>query len=411
MRTERSGFSPVLLLWRERSSFLATVLCAVILCAVAGCTASAPRPSLAGSSTTEPPVQAVCQSGAEFVANKVRHLRAFRYSRNGYDDPIRRIGYVPPDWEPAPAGPRTQLLADAFGVLPKFVQQRLCRDVTWVFIDDEAANFPGDGTDARGWAFWEVTHTEVNEYPDAPHDFGVGSDQGSGRGHYIGISTAFLDSGQTLAQVETSTTFGLLGLDPSHPPAGFPPLVEYVRPDSPAIATAAVLLHEIGHLTWHDRCFPVETTACKRFLDMDWRNRGHWPASGIHGLGTDLAAQRIDSAELRAAPVTARMRAATVTAPTGIADIVADKTGRRLLRYLGLSGASAVPWASLLAGVSPDEDFAETFKFLALGECGIAVTVGAPSVGPSHVAANLGGKASALKDATAIWPAAGACSR
>jgi hypothetical protein len=156
------------------------------------------------------------------------------------------------------------LLARAYELAPKYVQARLCR-LTQLFVT------PSDiGTGWSSWGFWEA--------PDRP----------PGTGIFIGISESVLAGTMTLDALEASVLDKLPSKkreDDDVPRFRFPKDGGDEPAHDPALATLAVLAHELGHILlartnadginpnhprrkWVDA--PVDACFATAFLGQSW---------------------------------------------------------------------------------------------------------------------------------------------
>ena len=159
------------------------------------------------------------------------------------------------------------LLARAYELAPEYVQARLCR-LTQLFVT------PSDiGTDWSSWGFWEA--------PDRP----------PGTGIFIGISESVLAGTMTLDALEASVLDRLPNKkreDDDVPRFRFPKGGGDEPAHDPALATLAVLAHELGHILlartnadgiypnhprrkWVDA--PVDACFATAFLGQSWDRR------------------------------------------------------------------------------------------------------------------------------------------
>jgi hypothetical protein len=158
------------------------------------------------------------------------------------------------------------LLARAYELAPEYVQARLCR-LTQLFVTHDIETGWGS------WGFWEA--------PDRP----------PGTGIFIGISESFLAGTMTLDALEASVLDKLRRKkreDDDAPRFRFPKGGGDEPADDPALATLAVLAHELGHILLartnadgiypnHPRrrvvAAPVDACFATAFLGQSWDRR------------------------------------------------------------------------------------------------------------------------------------------
>jgi hypothetical protein len=284
-----------------------------------------------------------CTPGApqSFIAGKVQVLAAtpdatFENNFGGYDPHYRG-----PSPAGAPPANESDLLRRAFELAPPWLQFQLCNQVNFVFVDPN--QYPGNAE--FGWAFWESSDPAQSQ---------------NGKNHslarFIGISRAALeDKNLTLSQSETHIVQSLLpntAVSPVRVSAritrGY--MGDAQETDSAAWAVLGILAHEMGHMFWHDVCDGDSNQRDQRrcyahFHRYGWQNVGdHWT---LRTFG-----QRI--------PAASQLRADFV------AGVERGRISPAALQRLYTGSDGPVRWANLFATVAPDEDIAETYKYLAL---------------------------------------------
>lgn len=277
-----------------------------------------------------------------FIAGKVRALAStpdvtFETNFGGYD----------PDYRgPSPAGMpsayESDLLRRAFELAPRWLQFNLCNQVNFVFVDPNQYR----GNAEFGWAFWESSDPAQTQ---------------NGKNHslarFVGVSRAALeDKSLTLGQSETHIVQSLLGN-----PAAASPVRVIARisqgytsgaqdTDNAAWAVLAILAHEMGHMFWHDVCDGDSNQRDQKrcfahFHKYSWQNVGdHWT---LRTFGEKIPA----AAQLRDDIVPGLQR---------------GRVSSAALERLYAGKGTPVRWAGLFATIAPDEDIAETYKYLAL---------------------------------------------
>jgi len=276
-----------------------------------------------------------------FVARKVQVLASkpdatFENNFGGYDP-----YYLGPSPAGAPTSTESGLLKRAFELAPRWLQFHLCNQVNFVFVDPN----PYRGNPEFGWAFWESSD---------PAQTQNGRNQSLAR--FIGISRAALeDPDLSLGQSETNVVQRLLRNPPAAPAVRVTAKITRgntnVAADdgSAAWAVLAILAHEMGHMFWHDICDGDNNQNDQRrcfshFHKFGWVDvGGHWT---LRSFGDPIPGAK----QLRDESGAALQQPRTVQAAL-----------QRLY-----AGNGPVRFADLFATRAPDEDIAETYKFLAL---------------------------------------------
>lgn len=313
--------------------------------------------------------------GQAFVRLKVHHLSAatdrttgFKYNNNGYTDPVGRQGYHRPIYDEELSAGSKAALAAAFDFLNPAFQHAMCENLDYVFVDDNEGNFTQDGDSGMGWAFWEVTLKQTQDYRLREPVPTTTEDQADGHGRFIAIPGKLMANLPSVQQLLSTTVERILGrrapdtLITVASTNGKQGADERMK----RAALAAVMLHELGHVLWFQTCVAGGSMKCDAFRNVGWRTDLTWPKSGIHNPQLPLGAIRTGQ-----------------TAP-GIDDIVsAASTGDLdpLYELLGvgpLKATTSTNWVSLLSAAAPDEDFAETLTVLGLQRNGLQVIYHGP---------------------------------
>ena len=286
-------------------------------------------------------------AGKDFVRTHARLLTAFDVNNNGGTANSSYTKPTPGVLDGTGTLANTQYaldLADAFNAAPMFFKNQLCR-LSAVYID----NVSQGGTAGADWGFWEAIDQRVP--PRAA-------------GRYIGISGNWWNMSTTskfpiLSQHEKFLNENLLA-DTTHPTNNYPDIISYTSPirsiDTPAMGLLAALAHEMGHIIWYssdliddDNCTIAGDTPAD-FFDGSWRvanlqARFHGP--GQPEPNASIHANRSDP-----------------TLATIIADAQKNDSGSLAtdLQTIYSSGT----WMSLFSSVAPDEDLAETYKYVVL---------------------------------------------
>jgi hypothetical protein len=294
-------------------------------------------------------------TGATFVADKVRFLPAggFNFNGNGgspYSGPT--VGSAVD-----PSSSYAKVFADAFKAAPPFLQQELCNNLNYVFVDQSNQG------DVIGWAFWEMP----------------GQDNGAGR--WIAIPDAFFTSGTagttpitnaSLHVIETVILHQLLVTPTSTAlSTNTLPVYSVVPPsqDTQANGLLSLMAHEMGHVLYFEKCdlprpSPPRPGPCDTFLNSGWRNQGVRPP--IHKFKDPF----------NGSP-------SHVLGEPSLDEVSQDfQQGdpEKLRRIYGLRPGNKIVWADLFAEVAPDEDFVETYKLLVLKNVNTAPGITAPKI-------------------------------
>jgi hypothetical protein len=111
----------------------------------------------------------------------------------------------------------------------------------------------------------------------------------------------------------------------------------------------AILAHEMGHMFWHDVCDGDSNQRDQRrcyahFHKYSWQNVGdHWT---LRTFGKKI-------------PAASQLR-------EDVVDLQRSRTAAAALQRVYTGTAGPIRWADLFATIAPDEDIAETYKYLAL---------------------------------------------
>ena len=313
----------------------ALLLCAGLLVAACFACAQTPPPP-----PPAPFIQtATCADGSPFLS----HVQLVQ---NGWQ-PNKATLADPPAGTGTPLGassPYAQSLQNAFALAPPAFQKSLC-DLTAIFVNGPAAcpNFASCmgnswGYRAAGGPTKRKTYIAIsaglwnqqcpNGFPYAYHCF------------------------------ESDLLNAVLNPNASPPPPSPP---QYTAANSAAdtfeMTILAALAHEVGHVRWYQAMNPGDPGGngynpgkfCNsNFFPQSWQTPIHEPphwrpfkqrSTNLHRFSPQIADIDTDISK-------------------------GDWTGALML--LEQLYQPAQPWASYFAGVSPDEDFVETYKFIVL---------------------------------------------
>jgi hypothetical protein len=227
-------------------------------------------------------------------------------------------------------------VAAAFNLSNPFFKRQLC-SLDYVFIDSH----PRYKDTSQAWGFWETQgqFAAAGQGPGRPLTF-------------VGLPTRLWSKDLSLAQTEKLRLEQLLGVSEN-----WSDRVKFSASDnSRAVALIGVLAHELGHIRWRNG-EAVDTLNCDpRFVSGpgDPARRGRsWANAPIR----HPADQRFRYFGVPFPPGTDPNGAARRTI-----DIGKKAEAEAMLWDIHQSGR----WASLFATVAPDEDFAETYKMMAL---------------------------------------------
>jgi hypothetical protein len=296
-------------------------------------------------------------NGAAFVADKVRFLPVdgFVFSANGgghgtfYSGPT--VGSAVD-----PSSSYATVFAAAFKAAPPFLQQELCNNLNYVFVDQ------GNQGDVIGWAFWEVS----------------GQDNGAGR--WIAIPDEFFQAGPARTTPITNAPLHVIETVILHqlllPPTSITPLPTNTPPvysvvptshDTQAYGLLSLMAHEMGHILYYEKCeqppVPSRSQSLCNTVLTGWHDRGVRPP--IHKFKTGFD----DSSPSSGPP-------SHVPGEPSLKEVIDDfqlhSNDPKKLRWIyGLSPNGNIFWADLFAAVAADEDFVETYKIWVLKNAGI----------------------------------------
>jgi hypothetical protein len=199
------------------------------------------------------------------------------------------------------------------------------------------------------WALCGLDHIFIDRLndPKAPLGWGFweGQHQGSGTMRAIGISDRLLDGSMknfTLAEIET---FIIQSLVPSLRELTYRSNDQYNTAD---VGLLAVIAHEVGHIAFYDgtRLGP----GC--YQNNGWARFRAAKGSGFAKFGDAYGTRSRDPG---VAEINADIEDGNLTGATDKIKTIFD-SGR---------------WVSLLATMSPEEDFVETIKLDLLGDVGL----------------------------------------
>lgn len=290
-----------------------------------GCTPVTPSQPIGAPTSVKPFAIDECRAGVTFVQAKVQLL-----ARNSATFGSNFGGYGERYKGPTPDGPisnaDTALLQHVFQLAPGWFQSELCNKVDTIFVDEN----PYEGNNEFGWAFWEASSPP----------------QGTGQRRFVGISQAALqDSNLSLAGSENGIILSLLkaGI-----PTKYPSITASFSnggKDGPAWAILAILAHEMGHLFWHDYCDHAENQSNQRAC-----------FDGFHKYGWETVGGRWNLRHFGAPIPGAKHKVSAFD------NWQVEEQPYPVLRRL----YEGPTFASLFAVVAPDEDLAETYKFVVL---------------------------------------------
>ena len=312
------------------------------------------------------PTYRACASGAAFVANKVRLLGRFDLQRNGASGSDG--SYVAPTLSGnPPTAVQTDPLENAWDIAPKYLQDALCEDVDWVFIDP-------DNQAPWGWSYWEEATLNQGS--------GGGNGLNTGNGVFIAIGANLLAAVQgtsplTVSQLEFDLVRRLFTTaTPKLFDTGAGKRIQ-VTVSNPGSGTAtgqetvlSVLAREMGFVTEHELTrragsFPPcvanqNATFNNSFYNTSWSS---WEKQ--YHLKPELG--RIHTFGKQTGGLTPKNTWPTLSyilnemSPASAAAAIKDVEGI----YEGTS-TNPSEWADFLAYRAPIEDFVETFRLWAL---------------------------------------------
>jgi hypothetical protein len=366
-----------------RASTLSIVLGAALL--LGSCHKPLPPPTESHRYQGPPPgrsAPAACIAagiidGGRFVAERVRVLKSFAFLDNGYVNGH----YVRPQYEPGPPpDPYFSDLADAFDAAPLYLAEALCNPslVQWVFID-KANPTP------FGWSYWEIRDPSLPE-----------GGQADGTGRYIAVGSSLWNPQLvSLANFETGILEKLLKVEPG---PVYREVTVSTRSDSSSggrqdtLTLIAVLAREVGlMINFENRVATARICSGLPFQSFSWKPIHKFSEVGhIHLLGeeNDPAFVQHRRPARRPSEIRQFFKDVFPVDTTAAADALAQIYGVKADRHrrdgddraaterqdLGRR-TGAVEWADLLADATPDDDFVETYRMIALNDAGVTSLV------------------------------------
>jgi hypothetical protein len=323
----------------RRSTLL---LCAgIIMTAGFACTQQ-PASQAAGASTTSVSGGRACN--AEVIISKTYVIPAgsgfqpWVNLQGGYRSPISISTPLQnnPTYE---AGLRA-----ALQIAPPFLMTHLC-GLSALFINADTCTTPGDYCRGNSWGY--------RERPDQVTSGQVG--------RYVAVAAGLWNGSPKFLQYETVVLNDLLVARPS---AQFTTVVPSTA-DSFAMTILAALAHEMGHVRWYDVLVPT-------YNAYDFNRLKQKCPDGAHFFDKSWSYHNNDTTYLQAPQwrtYGALMNINNVehaSSPT-LADWYnsAGNQGNSGNAMKALHEANQ-PWATLLASLSPDEDFIETYTLAVL---------------------------------------------
>jgi hypothetical protein len=359
-----------------------------------GASAARAGPALAGGKAAPAACRAAgINDSVGFVNQRVRMLKSFAFLNNGYGADGR---YHRPVFDPDP--PREPYFSDlrtAFETAPDYLAEKLCTLTQFVFIDPQSYDRA-----PYGWSYWEV-----NGAPQGP--------QADGTGRYIAVvQSVWNPPGLTLAGLEQLVFTKVLNIAPGSvfgDVTTSPPSVARLdgRPDP--LFLVAILAREIGLMI----NFQYDVTTRKddgvanricngnTFQSISWKPIKPFSEKGhIHLLGEEVDPAFVVPRQRVARPSDIRRLYDNVfpqdfpAAAAALAQIYGVAAARpQRARRAGQAGA--VEWANMLATATPDDDFVETYRMVALQDAGVTALnvtfLTRPQTTSADVIANLDG--------------------
>jgi hypothetical protein len=217
----------------------------------------------------------------------------------------------------------------AFDLAPVFFQNQLCSLDTVYIVTD-----PGlQGTNAPVWGMRERARNWLK---------------------HVAISSTILSDANIqagnspYAYWETKLLYSLLGQQV----AG----LQYVSTD-PREATAIldILAHEMGHIIWWEQQVVDKSYGGYHFYTFSWRNAFRPVTPRFHGYGVQNAND---------VPVGPSFKKiiSDLRNPGGGSNSVTVTDLMKIYDQQSVGGTLYSEWPSIIATISPDEDFVETFK-------------------------------------------------
>jgi hypothetical protein len=348
---------------------------AATLAVVVACSVSQPAPtSFRQVLALNSPVYGGCKTSADFISQKVQLLNVsgFDLQRNGASGTNGE--YVAPTADMTDSIPpnQTQVLAAAWDIAPTYLQQALCNDVDWVFIDQ-------DNQAPLGWSYWE--ESKLGQVVNASQTHGPGS----GNGVFIAVSQQLLTRAQPATGSSSLLPIGQLEFDVVRRlfTTATPQIIDKTNKIQVTVndlgtgttlgreTVLSVLAREMGFVTDHVLTraagagnFPLCTADATQaftnsFYGFSWNSFNQEPEIGrIHALGEQTQGPTAQRPPKSLALILSTVRggsASDVSTAVGYVEGVYEGN----LYY-------PLEWADFLASQAPIEDFVETFRLFAL---------------------------------------------
>ena len=256
------------------------------------------------------------------------------------------------------------LVNDAYQIAPQFFQSSLC-DLDYIFVDQFTNSAWG------GWGFWENS----DQAPSAASPR---------RRTFIGISKSVVQAYSAMPPAPIVTAFeeynlGLtVGVVLSSWP--YPPRYSATVNDAKT-AMLGLLAHEMGHVLYRDG------TKFANCFDKTWHSHGG-QQKRFHQFGIPFNGSKAEG---------------SVDATTIINDLKSPPDFDDALKHLNTlfgnnnGSLSSLSWASALATIAPDEDFAETLRLVVLSKASsplndLTINIPDPTSGYNSVPYNISAK-------------------
>jgi hypothetical protein len=295
-------------------------------------------------------------------------------------------GSAPPPTSPLPASYKAGLIA-AFNAASPAFQQRLC-NLDAVYVNAVSCTTPGE-CHSGSWG-WRQSKPTV------------------GAGRVVAISTILWTEG-TYSRYETDLTQSLLpsvgiafSAAQSCSPSGACAPV-----DNLAMALLAALAHETGHIRWYDLVEPNPNSFCdRRFFGYSWALPIHSPPLDESGHPFRHLLTFAEREKLR---FTHRWFDHHKNVPLIEKIDHPERGDPPVSQMVHQLVATASPWPSPFAAMSPDEDFVETYTFKVLTTANpplTSATITVPGADTADIAADyVSGKKTELTAKVACIPA------
>jgi len=315
-----------------------------------------------------------------FTAAKVRLLATggFNFHLNGMTSPDDAT-YMPPQLAPdqSPISNYKNLLDEAYGLAPSWLQTALCRNVDVVYVDQ-------DSHEPLGWSYWEVISLgQSSTTPPDPNNPAVGS----GKGVYIAVNQKILDdTNATIDKLEARDLRALLTTgykDVVRDVAVTDTQVNPSNVDTRAKAVLLILAREMGFVTEHELAVQSTPPAVPKCNGSTFYSYAPWTGDSgnpppaqpdlgrVHRLGDATLGIKPNRQGFIVENIIKRIATphAGLRGPTAISDM------KNIYGPLPEGVGTFNPaWADLLATEAPIEDFVETYKLVALADSNTKIT-------------------------------------